>query len=43
MSSNVNFSLGAAAATWAVLGWGGALAFAIGRLSVIAAEGLGSD
>jgi hypothetical protein len=40
MSSNPNPVLGAVAVTWAIVGWAGALAFAIARLSMIAIEGL---
>ncbi len=41
MSNNANSSMGAVAVTWAMIGWGGTLAFAIGRLGMIAGEALG--
>lgn len=41
-SSNPSRGLGAVAAAWAIVGWAGALAFAIGRLSAIAIDGLGA-
>ena len=43
MGSNPNLDLGAVAVAWAIVGWAGTLAFAIGRLSVIAIDGLSGD
>lgn len=40
MNQSVNSSLGGWAAAWAVIGWGGTLAFAIARLAVVAAQGI---
>lgn len=40
MSSNVYAQLGSVAAAWAILGWGGTLAYAIARLATIAMDGL---
>jgi hypothetical protein len=43
MKSSSNTGLGVVAVIWAIVGWAGVLAFAIGRLSVMAMEALARD